>query len=236
MFQCWTLYEKCSEVESGVENKFPLINMNFLKKGLPDSHGSVFHRTSGHFHNSDLWNRIYKPSGIDHCAADLRRESAAAPDYQCCIENPDQGLYPMPAPYLGWRLVLYNWPCWFPRTKHLCAQTSVHWILWSSAFGSLFFSGIPFLWSRLQSVRILHRLLEFCLPRSRLCILQKMPASAFTLPHSQGHLRALKPFFQGNLKTDLPLLTFLVHFLKSCHPGKVSYCLLLEQRLNFSIF
>lgn len=31
MFQCWTLYEKCSETESGVENKL-LINMNFLKK------------------------------------------------------------------------------------------------------------------------------------------------------------------------------------------------------------
>lgn len=31
-------------------------------------------------------------SGTDHCAANLRGESDAVPNYKCCTENLDQGL------------------------------------------------------------------------------------------------------------------------------------------------
>lgn len=88
-----------------------------FKNGLPHPRGSVFHWTSWLSHNRDLWNWIWNYMALTTGLL----TSAAASHRECCIENLDQGLRLMPAPYLGWRLVLYNKPCSFPRTKHLCA-------------------------------------------------------------------------------------------------------------------
>lgn len=77
-------------------------------------------------------------------------------------------------------------------------------------------------------------ILEFCLPRSRLCIFQKTPASAFTLARSSGHSRARMSSFQGNLKrfTSSDLFSALPKVLPSWDGVLPTF----RTRLNFSIF